>query len=160
MGTQFPPSQGSQSCLWSYVSRDAVAAWGAPYLPEHVSMEKRCWLTQAHWPLASCQNLKSWNLLQACCLRTGMLSASGVVWLNSLVKICLRMDKVSDWLRGRRALDEKTVWRTGSHRDELRTRLMHSEQLRDSVTRAACFHIWVYFWKRNAFRWFKIQELG
>lgn len=61
-----------------------------------------------------------------------MLIASGVVWLSSLIKIRLWMDKVSDWLCGKRALDEKTVWGTGSHRDELRTRLMHSEQLQDS----------------------------
>lgn len=68
-----------------------------------------------------------------------MLSAGGVVWLNSLIKICLWIDKVSDWLHRRRALDEKTFWGAQSHGDELWARLMHSEQLKDSLTRAACF---------------------
>ena len=62
------------------------------------------------------------------------------------------MDKVSDWLCGRRALDEKTVWGTGSHRDELRTRLMHSEQLQDSGSMLSHLSL---FLKRNAFRWLK-----
>lgn len=86
-----------------------------------------------------------------------MLSASGVVWLNSLIKMCLWMDKVSDWLCGRRALDEKMVWGTGSHRNELRTRLMHSEQLQDSGSMLS--HLFISE-KGMHSDGSKIQELG